>query len=1090
MSRIYQGGQSQSSYKAKDKRVKYAPEKAISNTQKILDEGKRTQRNLQTLDKEALRADNMSNLERQSADQVAQLVLKDQLDQAARELKLEQQVETANNEISRMLAESELQMSQTTQRGKVSINQLKDKGVLEYKNIIEKNSLELEQLRDTNILKTEHSAKRADNNLQLQHMQFQSNVDNANFQVVKTAVMGLIEFGGQIYKDQAALIDQKNEEFQASVDNMPGKINISDGTAHPVIVDDARIDVENRARETGIQSTATSVTEAQQLRAPALRVETARNLSKADIRSKGNLFPARLNEATDSLDTKIPFQGQEMNLVEMIRAGATEDQIYDAVSDIADYLGDSDQLSRSDGAEALMAYGNQAKMAINNTKLRWGAIQRAYSEANNYDSGKTLASTRIASKDYQGAWGAIEKASYTSGKFVKVDDRARHTQALKDLLDLGDLDDAKALLNVEKVPGNPGTTFGKDKYYEPIIQQAIKDKLKLADSLGTAATAVKEAEVDNIMGELNQQLRNTIDSDQSLDLRNKAKDYLRQNFPGNVYAQEQIDSLVDDGRESMTLQKSIQEKISNGETPSMEQVLKWERSRVLDSDFIKTLKKDVKLRDEVTIEMKAAGLGNIESSLKTIVGKYEGQIIAGGIFDPGKVKTTVAITARQLAPKLEQEMRTFIAQIPKDTPQSDKDRLITNKYNDELQKITNVLGSEDPNLRPFDRDGFKFSLLGTGYGSLPPNGGINPITGQMSFAYMNVPISELRPGAGTEDLILTPTNFAADAEVWNQGGTNYSARTLEAAKRFNVTPKAFLEAQAVAHEYDNIHAGIASKTKVDFSSPQTTYTTFQAAGMTKNSAVLFGDKVTTMGVAALDDAIESNPVRLAAAEKYLGGSFASASPQKKLEAVMNDIKSFDRNSYRILRTPSSTDIQINRSIDEYFKGQQPSNFSVIDTRVSTGNATAFQARGVSTQTFLSANVPGGYGSAIAQAAAKHGIDPGIYAGQLHQESDSFAPDVIDGTRVSSAGAQGVAQIMTEFHPGVNPLNPIEAINYGAKHMAYLLKKYNGDYRLALTAYNAGEGNVDKYGGPIPGNEESEQYANHVFGHARTYGWGQ
>jgi hypothetical protein len=1090
MSRIYQGGQSNSEYKSKERRVKYNPEKAISNTQNILDEGKRTQRNLQTLDKEAKRKDETSNLERQSADQVAALVLKDQLDQAARELKLEQQVDTANNEISKMLAQANLQMDQTTEKGKVSINQLKDKNALEYKKIVEKNSLELEQLKATNKLKSEHSAKRADNNLQLQHMQFKANVDNANFQVVKTAVMGLIQFGGMVYKDQAALVDKKNEEYQASVDNMPGKIKISDGTAHSSIIDDAQIDVENRAREAGIQSTATSVIEAQQLRAPALRVETARNLAKADIRSKGNLFPSRLNEAVQDPNTKIPFQGRELNLMEMIRAGATEDDVYDAIADIADYLGNSDQLTKADGAEGLMAYGNQAKMARNNTQLRWGAIQRAYSEANNYDSGKTLAASRTAAKDYQGAWEAIDKASYISAKFIKLPTRDRQEQALKDLLKLGDADDARALLNVEKVPGNSGTTFEKDDYYRPIILKAIENKLKLEDTLGTAASAVKEAEVDSIMGELNQKLRNTIDTDLSLDLRNKTKDYLRQNFPGNVYAQEQIDSLVDDGRESMTLQKSIQERITNGDTPSMEEVLKWERSKSLDPAFITILKKDIKLRDEVTIEMKAAGLGNIESTLRTIVGKYEGQIERGGIHDPGDVRTTIAITARQLAPKLEQEMRTFIAQMPKDLPQVEKDRLITGKFEKELLKITNVLGSEDADLAPFDRDGFKFSLLGTGYGSLPPNGRINPITGQMSFAYMNTPISELLQGAGTEDLILSRTNFVADAEVWNQGGTNYSARTLEAAKRFNVTPKAFIEAQAVAHEYDNVHAGIASKTKVDFSSPQTTYTTFQAAGMTKNSSVLFGDKVTTMGATALDDAIESNSVRLAAAEKYLGGSFASASPQKKLEAVMNDIKSFDRNTYRILRSPSSSDIQINRSINEYFKGQQPVNFPVIDTRISTGNTTAFQYRGVSTQTFLSANVPGGYGSAIAEAAAKHGIDPGIYAGQLHQESDSFAPDVIDGTRVSSAGAQGVAQIMTEFHPGVNPLNPTEAIDYGAKHMAYLLKKYNGDYRLALTAYNAGEGNVDKYGGPIPGNEESMEYADLVFGHARTYGWGQ
>ena len=60
----------------------------------------------------------------------------------------------------------------------------------------------------------------------------------------------------------------------------------------------------------------------------------------------------------------------------------------------------------------------------------------------------------------------------------------------------------------------------------------------------------------------------------------------------------------------------------------------------------------------------------------------------------------------------------------------------------------------------------------------------------------------------------------------------------------------------------------------------------------------------------------------------------------------------------------------------------------------------------------------------------------------------------------------------------------------ARYMKDLLAMFNGDYRLAVTAYNAGQGNVMKYGGPIPGNAESEGYWPKVLRSAGKYGYGK
>jgi hypothetical protein len=68
--------------------------------------------------------------------------------------------------------------------------------------------------------------------------------------------------------------------------------------------------------------------------------------------------------------------------------------------------------------------------------------------------------------------------------------------------------------------------------------------------------------------------------------------------------------------------------------------------------------------------------------------------------------------------------------------------------------------------------------------------------------------------------------------------------------------------------------------------------------------------------------------------------------------------------------------------------------------------------------------------------------------------------------------------------GVAPLrdrlDPVENLRFSAEYMRAMLDKYDGDYRLALAAYNAGPGRVDQAGG-IPGIEETQNYVAKILG---------
>lgn len=114
-------------------------------------------------------------------------------------------------------------------------------------------------------------------------------------------------------------------------------------------------------------------------------------------------------------------------------------------------------------------------------------------------------------------------------------------------------------------------------------------------------------------------------------------------------------------------------------------------------------------------------------------------------------------------------------------------------------------------------------------------------------------------------------------------------------------------------------------------------------------------------------------------------------------------------------------------------------------------------------------------AAAIEAARRNNLDPDLFLRLIQQES-GFQPHV-----TSSAGAYGPAQLMpgTAADLGVDPRDPLQNLEGGARYLRQQMDTF-GDPRLALAAYNAGPGAVQKYGG-VPPYEETQNYVASILG---------
>lgn len=119
---------------------------------------------------------------------------------------------------------------------------------------------------------------------------------------------------------------------------------------------------------------------------------------------------------------------------------------------------------------------------------------------------------------------------------------------------------------------------------------------------------------------------------------------------------------------------------------------------------------------------------------------------------------------------------------------------------------------------------------------------------------------------------------------------------------------------------------------------------------------------------------------------------------------------------------------------------------------------------------------------VASASLANGVPAGLVRAVLMAESGG------NPSAISIAGAQGLMQLMpgTATSCGIaDPFDPTENVQCGTGYLHSLLRRYHDNVTLAVAAYNAGPGAVDRYHG-VPPYPETRAYVVRVLNAYRSY----
>jgi hypothetical protein len=935
MSRIYQGGQSQNTYRAKQRSVNYSPVQAINNQVKIKEEGERKQRDLQTQSRQANRKNEMANMERQASDNAANSTLRMEQLQASQVLKQQQLVEQANQQTAHLAAKAGLSMAQTTERGQLSVEQVKDKGVLQLNNLREQNSMKLTNMQDNMNLRMVQAAKRADMALSQQHMQLSHQIDNANTQVAFTAIKGLIDFGSQYAMEQAKAIDEKREEqeIEDAIDKLIGTPSIdASGKVSSVVTEEARVQAVEVAEEQAIQQVAPGDTAAQEaLRQPGADQSMVRRQNQLSITDAGLTFASRLQDRINDPNTLVlDGQGNSVPISSLRTAGERGS----AILQLARQQAREDGVSRADGHAAYTNYGAAFRGAVNEQIQNGNASMHARNKKERAESGVTLGAAQIKANNAQAGWDTAYSMGVASGLYDNKSGEETNDAILKALMAQTEDKDLPKLLNVRKIGAKANTEFGNSYKYRDMINDEIDARAderndKMATRARTNKFQVQEIQ-NNIALEMMKPDAN------AGEIREQAIQTLKTiNTPE---ARDEIARLEGKGNRNINVYNDFVERFVKGDPPTTLEVGNAFARDEISEQQRNSLFKRGEFGDVVDRRISAAVSQTAEQQMQGALAP-----ILAGIYGlkSDERKLMSANIVDNLAPQYQAEMRAYVVGNPNASP-----RDIQDKATQVIAAIKKDIGDgktkngESPGRLGFDENsGLTFDFKETA----PVHVRLSPRTGEVQRVWTQFDVNEIPPNSSVNDIYLTTDEVKQAAITRSEGNGNYTPRVRALARKLGYAPSTFVQRQLTNMGYDTTKDIPPAANIGDISDARQGMQALEAMGVPRKGAAYLsgnimqesswnGQQPTWNGramndgsdrngglVSWMDDA-EKDHFRLRDIESYLGKPISEASTGEQIDAMLWEMKTtpYYQEAYEIFTNPDSNDIQLRRASAKYW----------------------------------------------------------------------------------------------------------------------------------------------------------------------------
>ena len=196
-----------------------------------------------------------------------------------------------------------------------------------------------------------------------------------------------------------------------------------------------------------------------------------------------------------------------------------------------------------------------------------------------------------------------------------------------------------------------------------------------------------------------------------------------------------------------------------------------------------------------------------------------------------------------------------------------------------------------------------------------------------------------------------------------------------------------------------------------------------------------------------------------------------------LDITLRRINQIERQFSALDRSEQKNTVEFKKALDNAMTSNENNSQEAETTTVSADFVKLPEITTVASLSTKTNALPD-FNDIIKTQAAKNGIDENLLKAVIKTES-GFNPNAR-----SSVGAMGLMQLMPQTAQSlgvVDPYNPQQNIEGGSKYLKNLLSKYHGNKEMALAAYNAGPGAVDRYGG-IPPYKETQNYVQKVLSH--------